>query len=82
MTQNWRVVGMMLVVIWGTSWLGVVASVESQSEQVVEVTIKDSTFVADQKPLRLGLRLSSTFATRTANVTILAPRCLRVFPRG
>lgn len=55
MTQNWRVVGMMLVVIWGTSWLGVVASVESQSEQVVEVTIKDSTFVADQKPLRLGL---------------------------
>ena len=45
----------MIIVAWGTFWSGIVVSVESQTEQVVDVTIKDSTFVADQKPLRLGL---------------------------
>jgi plastocyanin len=55
MTQNCRVIGIMIIVAWGTFWSGIVASVESQTEQVVDVTIKDSTFVADQKPLRLGL---------------------------
>jgi plastocyanin len=37
-----------IVCLWGS------APVESQSEQVVEVTIKDSTFVTKQSPLRLG----------------------------
>jgi plastocyanin len=36
-------------------WLGPAIPVESQSEQVVEVTIKDFTFITKQGALRLGL---------------------------
>lgn len=55
MKHNWSrgvwvamsVVG--IVALWGS------APVESQSEQVVEVVIKDFSFITKQSPLRLGL---------------------------
>lgn len=56
MIQRLRRVGVvaMLVAI-GICWLGPVDLAQSGSEQVVEVTIKDFTFITKQGPLRLGL---------------------------
>jgi plastocyanin len=54
MTRRWGWVA--LAVLSGACWLAAVMPVESQSEQAVEVTIKDFTFlISKQAPLRLGL---------------------------
>ena len=54
---QWRVVsvgmGVMLGLFWAIGWAGGNAGF-AQSEQVVEVTIKDFKFVTKQGPLRLG----------------------------
>ena len=56
MTQGRRAWGwaMVLGVMWAL-WGGVDLPLWSQSEQVVDVTIKDFKFVTKQGPLRLGL---------------------------
>ena len=50
-----RWVTVIAITLTGITWLLANAPVESQSEQVVEVVIKDFTFVTKQTPLRLGL---------------------------
>jgi plastocyanin len=54
MTRHWVLMGCVMIVAVGmVSLLGSVP-VESQPEQVVEVTIQDFRFITKQTPLRLG----------------------------
>ncbi|MBA5866898.1 MAG: hypothetical protein GDA67_09435 [Nitrospira sp. CR1.3] len=53
MRRGWRWAG--IAMLSGACWSATALHVESQSEQVVEVTIRDFTFVTKQGPLRLGL---------------------------
>jgi plastocyanin len=55
MSHRWGRAGFMVVMVTGVFGFWGSAPVESQSEQVVEVVIKDFTFVTRQVPLRLGL---------------------------
>jgi plastocyanin len=53
MKRHWFLAMAMVLAGVGSSWT--VGSVQSQSEQTVEVVIKDSTFITKQSVLRLGL---------------------------
>jgi plastocyanin len=52
--QQWRRLGMVVSMACLALGYGVGLQAEAQSEQVVEVTIKESRFVTKQSPLRLG----------------------------
>lgn len=58
MRRDWAVVLALTSVALWTLWGGV--PVQSQSEQAVEVVIKDSTFITKQNVLRLGLPTTIT----------------------
>ena len=53
MTTPWR--WAVLLMVTGAFCLWTTVPVESESEQVVEVVIKNFTFLTKQGPLRLGL---------------------------
>jgi plastocyanin len=55
MTHRYGWVGGIVIAVTGIVGLWGSAPVESQSEQVVEVVIKDFTFITKQGPLQLGL---------------------------
>lgn len=55
MTRRWGWAGGIMTAVIGIVVLGGSAPVESQPEQVVEVVIKNFTFVTKQVPLRLGM---------------------------
>jgi len=55
MTRRWSWAGSVMIGVVGMVGLWGATPVGSQSEQVVEVVIKDFTFVTKQVPLRLGL---------------------------
>ena len=54
MTRRWGMTGSLMVAVMGIVCVWGSAPVASQSEQVVEVMIKDFTFITKQGPLRLG----------------------------
>ncbi|WP_455245006.1 cupredoxin domain-containing protein [Petrachloros mirabilis] len=55
MRHSWGWTGWVVMVVVGIVALWGSTPVESQSEQVVEVVIKDFSFITKQTPLRLGL---------------------------
>jgi plastocyanin len=55
MTHHWGWIGGIVIAVTGIVGVWGSPSVESQSEQVVEVVIKDFTFITKQGPLQLGL---------------------------
>ncbi len=55
MTRRWGWTGGIVIAVVGVIGVWGSAPVASQSEQVVEVMIKDFNFVTKQGPLRLGL---------------------------
>jgi plastocyanin len=55
MTDNWNWTAGTLIAAATFVGLGASAPVDSQTEQVVEVVIRNSTYVTKQKALRLGL---------------------------
>lgn len=55
MTRRWNWTGGIVIAVAGIVGLWGSAPVESQTEQVVEVTIKNFTFITKQGALRLGL---------------------------
>lgn len=55
MTRRWGWAGSVMIAVMGIVVLGGSIAVESQPEQVVEVVIKNFTFVTKQSPLRLGM---------------------------
>lgn len=55
MTHRWGLAGGIMIAVIGTMGLWGSSLAESQSEQVVEVVIKDFRFTTKQGPLRLGL---------------------------
>lgn len=55
MTRRWSWAGSIMIAVMGIVVLGGSVPVESQPEQVVEVVIKNFTFVTKQSPLRLGM---------------------------
>jgi plastocyanin len=54
MTSRWRWTGSIVLAVAGMVGVWGSTPAESQSEQVVEVTIKDFTFITKQGSLRLG----------------------------
>lgn len=68
MTRFWGWAGSIMVAVGGLVCLWGSVPVEAQSEQVVEVTIKDFTFITKQTPLRLGnattIRITNADAER------------------
>lgn len=64
MTRKWTLAMVIVSVASFSSWPGL--PVQSQSEQTVDVVIKDATFVTKQHVLRLGLPTTITIRNEDA----------------